>query len=129
MNRACASVEGTVAPLVMILENVGDLIEYVGLQEAEHGQVLKVMALERYGAVGLLSLRRSFPEWSYAVAVVGPEGGWAQSEIDQFVESGFQPVSLGPRILRLETAATAFLTSIQLLWGDLGDRPSEGKRS
>jgi len=40
--------------------------------------------------------------------------------VDQFMEAGFHAVQLGPRILRLETAAVAVLSSVQLLWGDFG---------
>jgi 16S rRNA (uracil1498-N3)-methyltransferase len=37
--------------------------------------------------------------------VIGPEGGFAPDEIALAVEHGISPVSLGPRILRAETAA------------------------
>lgn len=40
---------------------------------------------------------------------VGPEGGWIPYEIDKLVEAGFQPVQLGERILRVETAVTALI--------------------
>jgi 16S rRNA (uracil1498-N3)-methyltransferase len=42
--------------------------------------------------------------------LVGPEGGFTEEEIQAAVESGFKPVSLGPRRLRSETAAIAVLT-------------------
>ena len=43
-----------------------------------------------------------------AVALaVGPEGGWTADEEQMFAGSGWQAVSLGPRILRAETAAIA----------------------
>ncbi len=35
---------------------------------------------------------------------VGPEGGWIDAEVASFLEAGFQPTQLGPRILRTETA-------------------------
>jgi 16S rRNA (uracil1498-N3)-methyltransferase len=38
---------------------------------------------------------------------VGPEGGWAPEELDHFTAQGWHPVTLGPRILRAETAAVA----------------------
>jgi 16S rRNA (uracil1498-N3)-methyltransferase len=41
---------------------------------------------------------------SYALAI-GPEGGWTAEEMDLFVAHKWQPVTLGPRILRAETAA------------------------
>ncbi len=52
--------------------------------------------------------------------LVGPEGGFAQEEVDAAKEQGFMPISLGPRILRTETAAIAIIAVIQYIWGDLG---------
>jgi 16S rRNA (uracil1498-N3)-methyltransferase len=46
---------------------------------------------------------------------VGPEGGWIDREVETFREAGFQPVSLGPWILRVETAVAAALAQIELL--------------
>lgn len=40
---------------------------------------------------------------------VGPEGGWSHAEEALFRQNGFQPVSLGPSILRTETAAISIL--------------------
>jgi 16S rRNA (uracil1498-N3)-methyltransferase len=46
-----------------------------------------------------------------AVALaIGPEGGWTAEEITLFTESGWRHVTLGPRILRAETAAIAALS-------------------
>ncbi len=43
---------------------------------------------------------------TYALAI-GPEGGWTSEEMALFPQHGWQPVTLGPRILRAETAAIA----------------------
>lgn len=51
--------------------------------------------------------------------LVGPEGGFSDSEVDAAKAAGFQPVSLGPRVLRTETAAIAALAAMQTLWGDM----------
>lgn len=51
--------------------------------------------------------------------VVGPEGGISQREVLQAEAEGYQPVSLGPRILRTETAGLAIMTILQYLYGDL----------
>lgn len=48
-------------------------------------------------------------------AAVGPEGGWTEAEINLFAEHRWQPVSLGPRILRTETAAIV-LASVLGIW-------------
>jgi 16S rRNA (uracil1498-N3)-methyltransferase len=52
--------------------------------------------------------------------LIGPEGGFSDSEYEDAQVAGFQPVSLGPRILRTETAAVAAISIAQSLWGDLG---------
>ncbi|WP_373528239.1 16S rRNA (uracil(1498)-N(3))-methyltransferase [Nostoc sp.] len=46
------------------------------------------------------------------VIATGPEGGWTTQEIDQAIASGFQPVSLGRRILRAVTAPVVALSLI-----------------
>lgn len=51
--------------------------------------------------------------------LVGPEGGFSDSELDSAVQQGYAAVALGPRILRTETAPVAGLTLIQFLLGDL----------
>jgi 16S rRNA (uracil1498-N3)-methyltransferase len=57
---------------------------------------------------------------SAVMALVGPAGGWEPHEAERLKDAGFQAVSLGPRILRAETAAIAAVTTLQVIWGDLG---------
>ena len=51
--------------------------------------------------------------------LIGPEGGFAAAEAAQAREAGFRVASLGPRRLKVETAALAALTLLQYAWGDL----------
>ena len=51
--------------------------------------------------------------------LIGPEGGFSDSEYEDATIAKFKAVSLGPRVLRTETAAIAALTVAQSLWGDL----------
>lgn len=46
---------------------------------------------------------------------IGPEGGWIEREVETFRERGFQPVSLGAAILRVESAVAAALAQLDLL--------------
>ena len=43
---------------------------------------------------------------------IGPEGGWVPYEVDKLIEAGMQPVQLGERILRVETAVTALVSRL-----------------
>nr|WP_317429506.1 16S rRNA (uracil(1498)-N(3))-methyltransferase [uncultured Mitsuokella sp.] len=52
--------------------------------------------------------------------LVGPEGGFTLEEAEAIVAAGGQSVTLGPRILRAETAAVAGLSIVQYEKGDLG---------
>jgi 16S rRNA (uracil1498-N3)-methyltransferase len=54
------------------------------------------------------------------LALVGPAGGFEPREIEQARAAGFVTASLGPRVLRAETAALAAVMRLQMLWGDLG---------
>lgn len=56
------------------------------------------------------------------LVVIGPEGGLTESEIESMKDAGFQSATLGPRIMRAETAALAALTLVQYLFGDLRGR-------
>jgi len=51
--------------------------------------------------------------------LIGPEGGFTDAEVETCVQAGVIPVSLGPRILRAETASSAALALLQHRFGDL----------
>ena len=53
------------------------------------------------------------------VAVVGPEGGWTDAEIELAHEAGWEIVTLGGRTLRAETAAITVVALLQHRFGDL----------
>lgn len=58
------------------------------------------------------SLREVCGAGAGIVLAVGPEGGWANEELQAFAEAGWKPASLGPSILRAETAAIAAMAVI-----------------
>ncbi len=64
-------------------------------------------------------------EGTPAALLVGPEGGFAKSELDRLADLPFaHPVGLGPRVLRADTAAIAALACWQCLAGDWSQRPA-----
>lgn len=58
-------------------------------------------------STGISPVLEALPRNASALACVGPEGGWSDPELANFVENGFRRVSLGPNVLRIETAAVA----------------------
>ena len=52
------------------------------------------------------------------VLAAGPEAGFSAEEERAFLDAGFVPVRLGPRVLRTETAALAALSALNTLRGD-----------
>ncbi len=87
-------------PLAEWLPRAGD-----GLKLALHPAGAPLKSLQRSPGLTLL---------------VGPEGGLSEQDIRHCAAAGFQTLSLGPRILRTESAGAAALAAIQTLWGDLG---------
>ncbi|WP_259782064.1 16S rRNA (uracil(1498)-N(3))-methyltransferase [Aestuariispira ectoiniformans] len=61
---------------------------------------------------------------SPSAILTGPEGGFSQRELEFLNDHSFiTPISLGPRVLRAETAALAGLTCWQAICGDWRNRP------
>jgi 16S rRNA (uracil1498-N3)-methyltransferase len=52
--------------------------------------------------------------------LIGPEGGLEEEEVAMAAEAGGIPVTLGPRILRTETAGLVATAVIMYQWGDIG---------
>lgn len=59
--------------------------------------------------------------------LVGPEGGFSGHEVELARQFGFQPVRVGPRILRSETAGFAVASILQYIYGDLGAAIGDGR--
>ena len=60
----------------------------------------------------LLTCLQSTPLTQRIILAIGPEGGWTDGELDRSIKSGFQPVSLGRRILRTITAPIVALSIV-----------------
>lgn len=81
--------------------------------------VARIMFSER-GGTSLPEATKDFPERpTEIVALVGPEGGWTDEEIELARAGGWGIVTLGGRTLRAETAAIVVATLLQHRFGDL----------
>lgn len=85
------------------------LSEFAGLTEASP---LRLLLQERGDRPSLQSILAKTGQPRRLAAAIGPEGGWSDKELQLFRFAGFQPVSLGQRILRSETAAMALMSAL-----------------
>lgn len=67
-------------------------------------------------------LKQPCPPDMVVSCFIGPEGGFTLTEIEALRKVGAETVSLGPRIMRSETAAAAVAVMIQSCWGDLSGK-------
>ena len=79
---------------------------------------IKLIFWEEERGGGLQSLLQ-LPRPRDVRVLIGPEGGFSPGEAALAREAGFHVVSLGPRRLKVATAALAALTLMQYAWGDL----------
>lgn len=102
----------------------------LGLEQARDSVLPEVIIEKRFkpfvedrlphmaaGTLGLVGHPGDLPACPRAVTqpvtlAIGPEGGWIPYEVDLLRQSGLQPVQLGERILRVETAVTALLARL-----------------
>ncbi len=87
--------------LTTALSNTADMPTRILLAEVEQQHTLRA-ALETTSADDTLL-------HAPIALAIGPEGGWAPDELQRFTDAAWQHVTLGPRILRAETAAIAAL--------------------
>ncbi|MGH8182819.1 MAG: 16S rRNA (uracil(1498)-N(3))-methyltransferase [Rhodanobacteraceae bacterium] len=67
---------------------------------------------------GATRLRAFAPHATSMTLAVGPEGGFGDGDIRSLRQAGFHALTLGPRILRTETAGIAAIAGLQALYGD-----------
>ena len=107
----------TYVPEVMVFPLLASFLARVELSESNRktlNLVADPSAVNGVGecvlqALGCLDCRES-----YSIAI-GPEAGWSVRELALFEESGFETVSLGDRVLRVETAAICAVSQLKLL--------------
>lgn len=89
-----------------------------GAQEAADGsgEELRLILWEGEREYSLKDALASLSKPAAVVVAIGPEGGFDPLELRHFTRNGFQPVSLGSRILRTETASIAILAIMHYIW-------------
>jgi 16S rRNA (uracil1498-N3)-methyltransferase len=104
---ACEQCGRNRVPDVLPLQTFGQAIEQAGGQRCmlhpEGGAPLKAAGLQAEAPISLL---------------VGPEGGFDPEELAAARDAGFAAVTVGPRVLRTETAGVAVVAALNALMGD-----------
>lgn len=77
------------------------------------------VAWENCSAFGPLGFFKAHPDLSSLGILVGPEGGISPDEMRFLQEAGGEPLSLGRRILRTETAGIAAVSALMGLYGEM----------
>jgi 16S rRNA (uracil1498-N3)-methyltransferase len=102
-----------------MLPELSPVLDWDGaLSEARHAD-LKLMLFEGEAQLTLREALKGVNANRIAL-LVGPEGGFTEGEVEDARTLGFLPVSLGPRILRTESAAIVGAALLQYALGDLG---------
>ena len=86
-------------------------LSFAGLCGALVRHTLAITAWEEERALSLKSVLRGGGTEDIAI-VIGPEGGLSAGEVERLAQAGARPVTLGPRILRTETAGPAMAAMI-----------------
>lgn len=100
------------------IPKVNDVIKFEDIAE-QMNDSLTILAYENDGK----SLRQVLKENKYSNVniIIGPEGGFSETEVDYLAEKGASIVHLGNRILRTETASIALLAMVQYEIGDINE--------
>ncbi len=104
------------------IPEIGEIASLTEVLRSTHPEWLNLICWEEESARGIREVLRD-PENDGTrgfLLVVGPEGGFDKKEIDQAQQAGFLSVSLGKRVLRVDTAAVAVIAVLQYEKGTLG---------
>ncbi len=104
---------------------IDDPVDFRGFLSArsaagDNGECQGLICAEEHKGKNMKQVLDTMHNMKNMVLVVGPEGGFTKEEVATAVEKGFTEVSLGPRILRTETAPIAALSIVQYEMGDMG---------
>ena len=100
--------------------SIEDVVSLKSAAQASAGGLRVLLAEQERSTTLYAAMQSALAESAEKPAVhlaVGPEGGWTAEEETLFTGEGWQPVSLGPRILRAETAGVTAMAVIAAMLG------------
>jgi 16S rRNA (uracil1498-N3)-methyltransferase len=108
------------------IPEVGEIVTFERMLQIIPESGLRLIPWEEETTTGIREVLRDPARAGITefILVIGPEGGFSAGEIDQARQAGFLSVSLGKRVLRVETAS---LAAIAILQYEKGDRETESR--
>ena len=106
----------TALPTIQLERAFGRWLEGGRFEEQFAGQTDRIVAhpdlqAKKREAQGT---RHQAPSTKHQLLAIGPEGGWTDDEVARLESHGFRRMSLGPRILRTDTATIALLARLMI---------------
>lgn len=105
------------------LPKVYPLVSVRSLPELLKSYDASLVPWEEAKGYSLRSFANEHAEVHSLAVIIGPEGGITSDEIATMMEAGALPVTLGPRILRTETAGMAAIAALMCLYGEMEGMP------
>ncbi|WP_110953319.1 16S rRNA (uracil(1498)-N(3))-methyltransferase [Anaerosinus massiliensis] len=102
-----------------ILPTVSPIMQLKQLQLELQQDTIAFMCYEGQADAAIKSLLTTTEAKKFLI-LIGPEGGFTQNEVTDCKEFGVRVVTMGPRILRTETASLAAISMVMYQNGDLG---------
>lgn len=104
------------------IPEIGGIATFTEMLRSGHPEGLNLIFWEEESAKGFREVLRDpgYEGMKSFLVVIGPEGGFEKDEIDRARQAGFLSVSLGKRVLRVDTATVAALAVLQYERGALG---------
>ena len=100
----------------MIVPEVKPLCSFQdALREAQDMDVRLIPYENAEGMAGTRKIFSSVRPGDSVAVLIGPEGGFEETEVEEAQEAGFLPVTLGKRILRTETTGMTVLSILMYL--------------
>lgn len=101
--------------------HVAPVASFEAALETARSSDLKLICWEQHNSLPSLDATPE-PRPATLFLMIGPEGGFEPAEIEKAKTAGFHAISLGPRILRAETAALTACALVQFRFGDMGQK-------
>ncbi len=89
------------------IAEIGEVVDFGNLLNTTDSYDLPLFACNQSDSKNLKKSLQEYPKVNSIISFIGPEGGFASNEIEMAKRAGCKFVSLGQRILRVETAAIA----------------------